>query len=259
VEWPHLFSTNFLNIISVISLDVQGMFVLDCYVEDASFYYTFGFSLCLPLLLVACISISFVCQGGAICTGDGPDPGSEAYRRRSKLVAQHLYALFFGLYLIWPGVTSDMLRLFHCQSIYGEAYLVADLSIKCFEDTWIVAAVFGLVGIVAYTIGIPFIFYRLIATQESLDSEETQARLGFLYTQYKYEQGFWYYEVVIMGYKALLSGASIFLSEVPGTQVLIVFAISIAFALFSFRVNAFADDKEGNLQAGTHPDGRYCR
>ena len=30
--------------------------------------------------------------------------------------------------------------------------------------------------------------------QESLDSEETQARLGFLYTQYKYEEGFWYYE-----------------------------------------------------------------
>ena len=72
--------------------------------QDASFYYTFGFSLCLPLLLVACISISFMCQGGTICTGDAPDPGSEAYRRRSKLVAQHLYALFFGLYLIWPGV-----------------------------------------------------------------------------------------------------------------------------------------------------------
>ena len=33
VEWPHLFSTNFLNIFSVISLDVQGLFVLDCYVE----------------------------------------------------------------------------------------------------------------------------------------------------------------------------------------------------------------------------------
>ena len=64
-------------------------------------------------------------------------------------------------------VTSDMLRLFHCQSIYGEAYLVADLSIKCFEDTWIVAAVFGLVGLVAYTIGIPVIFCRLIATQAS--------------------------------------------------------------------------------------------
>ena len=72
--------------------------------QEKTFYYTFGFSLCLPLLLMACISISFVCQGGTICTGDAPDPGSEAYRRRSKLVAQHLYALFFGLYLIWPGV-----------------------------------------------------------------------------------------------------------------------------------------------------------
>ena len=49
------------------------------------------------------------------------------------------------------------------------------------------------------------------------------------------------------------------IQSVRAPKVLIVFAISIAFALFSFRVNAFADEKEGNLQAGTHPDGRYCR
>ena len=159
VQWPESFTTYFLNIFSVMSFDIQGLFLLGCVVNTSSFYYAFSFSLCLPLILLSCTVGSFYCQLKSL----KPTPNDDGDgQQRAQLEGSHLHALFFGLHIIWPGVTSDMLRLFHCTKIYNTWHLSEDLSIVCFEGSWSVAAVLGALGLLIYAVGIPLVFLRLI-------------------------------------------------------------------------------------------------
>ena len=81
-------------------------------------------------------------------------------KKREELENDFWYWLLFGLNLIYPPVSSTMLRTWHCEEINGASYLVSDFRLYCSDDRSIPIAV-SVLGFVLYTLGIPFFFFYL--------------------------------------------------------------------------------------------------
>jgi uncharacterized membrane protein len=236
VPWPDDFY-DFLNIFYFFNFDFFGIVTIDCVVGTRSFYTSFFTSWALPFIL--CLLNYIVYFGRAGSCSPKATLDKVVYERLSN---EHSYFLLFGLFLIYPSVSSDMMRLFRCDKIYDDWLLTADVAIECFDGFWNVAAVFGAIGLVGYTLGIPAYFYwRLWSERDALDTDKVKGRYGFLYDSYKYEEGLWGFESALMLYKASLSAVVIFLREDSSTQVITTFTVAIVFCCFSLYVQAFAD------------------
>ena len=70
-----------------------------------------------------------------------------ATRHRMQWVAQ---IMAFTLY---PGLSTVMFSIFVCREINHQYYLVADMSVVCFDDKWYRYAVVAVVGICIYSLG----------------------------------------------------------------------------------------------------------
>jgi len=159
-----------------------------------------------------------------------------------RIYNQHSYLQLFGLFLIYPSVSSDMMRIFRCETVYEQLLLTADVNIECGVGFWNVAAVFGAVGLLCYTLGIPALFYWMLwRERDALDTQRVKNSYGFLYDDYKYDEGLWGFESALMLYKAALTFVVIFLHEDSSTQVIATFTVAIAFYCFSLYARAFSD------------------
>jgi hypothetical protein len=109
-----------------------------------------------------------------------------AARKRSRKKFWRM--LLFSLFLIYPIVSSTVLRIFICKEIEGEHYLLADFRLKCYTPEWYSYASSGTIFVLMYPIGIPFFFgYMIRRYQFRLKENEVKAELGFLYDAYDHD------------------------------------------------------------------------
>jgi hypothetical protein len=130
------------------------------------------------------------------------------------------------LFLSYPTVSATILRHYICKEIdFGtsgsETYLFTDLRVACWTNIWTFFAVISFFLVLVYPIGIPFFFWKqLYANRNRLHRPDVKARLGFLYAGYQYD--YWYFELVDMAHKLLLSAGLAFLPveiQLPGGMV----------------------------------------
>ena len=43
---------------------------------------------------------------------------------------------FMLLFVAYPGVALNVMRMFHCVSIDGRSYLAADMRLECYTSAW---------------------------------------------------------------------------------------------------------------------------
>ena len=92
--------------------------------------------------------------------------------------------LIFTLFLIYPLVSSTILRLYVCIDIYGVYYLLADFTKICYNSEWQQYANLGYFMIIVYPIGIPAFFFFMLwryHRYDRLHEPGVRAQLGFLY------------------------------------------------------------------------------
>jgi hypothetical protein len=134
-------------------------------------------------------------------------------------------AFNFVVFFMYPGLSTRCFLVFNCFDVNGREYLLVDPSVEC---DWSQSAYFSMVvgavaGIVVYVLGIPLVYARtLYAIRRRLINPlhmtEREKKLllrnrkylrnkrvyGSLFLQYKRQ--YWYYELVEMVRKALLTG-----------------------------------------------------
>ena len=45
-------------------------------------------------------------------------------------------ASFMLLFVAYPGVALNVMRMFHCVAVEGTSYLAADMRLECYTSTW---------------------------------------------------------------------------------------------------------------------------
>lgn len=85
------------------------------------------------------------------------------------------------MFLIYPGVSSMILRTFVCKKVEGTYFLLADFRLQCFDSTWYKYAGYGAVMVAVYPIGIPlFLFFMLYKYRTQLNDPAVRAQVGCL-------------------------------------------------------------------------------
>eukprot|EP00474_Spongospora_subterranea_P008032 CRZ08490.1 hypothetical protein [Spongospora subterranea] len=128
---------------------------------------------------------------------------------------QYITSVIVSLFVIHPNIVQQTLKIFNCMSLSsqsGYSYLLADLSQQCWSSEhskWVMAT--GLPMLILYVIGIPFSAYIILRkNQGQLDQIKMKMRYSFLSQGYTKSCYFW--EIVVVGRKVLLSAISVFLS-----------------------------------------------
>jgi hypothetical protein len=152
-----------------------------------------------------------------------PDPYKIAFLARKRRVRQCWKLVLFTLFLVYPYVSSNVLRTFSCREVEGVHYLIADFSVRCFDSRWDRFLPYSIIMILVYPVGIPLLFFSLLwfvsivavvfcARENSLtpaqhrydfNRVEIRLQLGFLYDGYASDT--WWFEMVDMLHKLVLT------------------------------------------------------
>ena len=112
---------------------------------------------------------------------------------------------------------ATILKIWHCRKIEDSSWLVADYRLRCSgpdgtDSAWFMNALIAAAAFVLYPLGVPLFYtYKLYKNQDALyDAEHPKhevvsAKFGFLYAAY--EEQAWYWEVVMLMQKLLLTGS----------------------------------------------------
>ena len=126
-------------------------------------------------------------------------------RLRMKFWKLFLYCLF----LIYPSLSSTVLRQFVCLSIDSTQWLLTNLRVQCYTSDWYFYSYVSIPFIVLYPIGIPLFFFVLLASnRHNLHERRVQAQLGFLYASYQHS--LWWWEILDSVHKLFLTSVLAF-------------------------------------------------
>jgi hypothetical protein len=97
----------------------------------------------------------------------------------------------FTAFLVYPKVSSSILAMYVCRNVGNHSYLLADFGRQCYDSTWAYWIPFNIVAVFVYPIGIPLLFFYLLAKYRTqFQSNSVRIQLGFLYDGYS--KNTWY-------------------------------------------------------------------
>ena len=243
VPWPSVLTSIWDAVGVVANIDIFEGLNMDCLLSGFNFYSNFVVTVLYPLVFQLAI---------ALVTWYRVDQTSDVDERKIKMTQGWKISLFL-LFLIYPSVSATVLQMWHCRDIDGTEYLTADYRITCWEGDHLTYAMIAAIAFVVYPLGIPvFFLYELIANRDALYDEEHQdhadvtAKISFLFRAYKEDAFYW--EVVILVQKLLLTGLLIFIKPNTVSQLAAGFTISIVFWVLHVRTMAYVNETESDLQ-----------
>jgi hypothetical protein len=154
--------------------------------------------------------------------------------QRMKRVMRKFWKMFlFTLFLIYPTVSSIMVRLYACRTVEGVSYLTSDFDVQCTSKEWFSRAMLGIIFVVVYPIGIMFLFgWILFENKERLHYPEALIQFGFLYGAFNREN--WWFEMADMMHKLFMTSI---LPLFPNTIVLQVGLVFLTIHMCSILLN----------------------
>ena len=155
------------------------------------------------------------------------------------------------IFFIFPGITMKSFLALRCRRILDTDYLANDLSQECWvgdHGDWGVALAIS--AIVIYAIGVPlFTWFSLYRSKAAMfdkkhpDYFRVNSRYGNLFQQY--EPQFWYWEVIEMIRKLLLTGGLVLAADGTSAQFLIAQVISLLYLVLVIRKLPYENDTVG--------------
>jgi len=148
----------------------------------------------------------------------------QAQVKRKMMRKTYWKLLVFSLFLVYPLVTSNIMKAFACKEIEGANYLVTDFKVSCDTAEYRGNAFFAGIMVLVYPIGIPLFFVTLLFKYRypinRLGEPGVLGELGFIYSAF--DHGYWWFEMVDMFHKSALT-LIVFLPS--HYQVAVAFAI----------------------------------
>jgi len=185
-------------------------------VSPFDFYIKFVVVTCVPIGLLFIIMTFWFFPMYFLDVRDFSD--DDAKRERRAALRRKTWKLcLFTVFLMYPSVSSNVLRFFVCKNIDDSTYLIADFTIKCTDSKWFSYLTLVLIMVFIYPVGVPvFFFYMLSKNRKNLTEPTIKMQLGFLYEAFNLDA--WFFEVLDMGHKLTMTSLLAFLpldSQMP--------------------------------------------
>jgi hypothetical protein len=151
---------------------------------------------------------------------------------------------------MYPGVALKIMRMFRCETIEGESWLVADMRLRCYSGDWFGYALFALTFGVVYVVGLPIgVFVILFRRRRALfasdsgapgsgssvvsddDSEVAQNRASYGFLYEVYGPSAWWWEVEELVRKLLLSAVVVLIEPRSPLQVCLLCLLCLSVCL----------------------------
>jgi len=246
VQWPISFSS-ITDVFKSVSLDfVNSWGALECQLHS---------NYCQKTLLIM-VAFGVFALGVPLCgwvlRTRVLRPRLKWSERRLEVLADRQIRLNLVIFtIVHAPLTMRLLKNLNCQS-YGDLnVLVTDKSINCSSSDWTICAVTSAVFLCIYTIGIPALLLGILIRYQSPIADSRIAALPIsgdardklkrrwkeraAFFRRKYEECYWYWELIEISRKMILSGLVIFLYPGTATQPLIALLITLVFLLLTTR------------------------
>jgi hypothetical protein len=207
ILWPNSFKS-FLAFFQFFNFDrvLAYVFSSDC-VSTSKYYRMYIITVATPIVMLACIVVFFLVPAyfNVACFR------KMNVAQKTKIKMRFWLLFLYSLFLVYPAVSSKVLRLYICKNFDGVDRLLADVRVECYTSQWYQYAIPSSCLILVYPLGIPLLIWSLLRTnRKHLDDPRVQLQLGFLYAGYK--EKVWYWDVVDSLHKLVLTS---FLSFLP--------------------------------------------
>merc|ERR1711865_319190 len=244
IPWPLAFIT-FVIPLGAINLDVVGLFGANVCSMAVPFAGKFLVHMSMPPMLAVGIVLAYL-----VANKLKPPKTKELQHHRK---AQTLKLLIGLLLFMYPGLATRCFQMFKCSSFDGVAFdvLEADPSMVCYGDDHRVYLTLSFVFIFIYVIGVPLIMfvvlwknkknlYVLEGTEATERQKEVEFEFGSMYTQY--EPKYWYFEIIIIIHKCIMTGAMVIVENGTPLQPLVAMLIQMTFLLIVLKLAPYNDD-----------------
>lgn len=237
IQWPERYqeAVSTMNVVDT-SFIIESS--LGC-VDTVRYYQTFVIIVSIvPACFVLIGVFYFLPRRYGLCGRTA----THADQLRSTISAWRLF--LYILFLIYPGVSSTVLRHYICKDVYGTSYLLTDLRVECNTDLWNYFAYGAITLVLLYPIGIPTFFYALLRiNRDHLGDDRVKAQLGFLYAGYR--DATWFWEIADSAHKLFLTSLLAFFPQ--PSQLPLGMAIAIVYLSSLLVVNPYIRSEDDRL------------
>ena len=247
IPWPE----NFLNlgiVFKLFAVDLFSMFGAAACNLSTGFYQQFLFSFALMPLIIVSASLAYAC---VLCVGKLRSCLCCTNKIKTRFTAEsarvRLYTLLFMVvYALYTGVSTKLFVLFKCVKIQDTWFLAADMRIECFDEAYSIYRLMSFGGIGVFVIGIPVLIFGLLFRRRKWLYEETcpksekykhvqvEKAFGSVYQDYTPDN--YYFDLLDLGRRLLLTGGLILVGEERNTQIFLGLLLNVIwFGLVLFR------------------------
>jgi hypothetical protein len=245
IRWPSNFA-GFLASLKVIDLAVLTIptLSLKCITPQLDFYSEWLLAVCfLPAVAAALAAVWLIGRLVMRFTAKSDNSAHGISETRSlqrlRFDAKFVQAFIWVTIAVYPGVSRRVLQLFHCMQLDNITNdLWNDLSLSCNGDNYGSYLGANVIMLLMYPIGIPLalgaaLYWYKVKPLSDVNRAAWSLRVGFLTDTYK--QKFWYWEVLDLGRRLLLTGIVIFIAPATIGQL----CGGALFSFFFFKVHCY--------------------
>ena len=256
IPWPKYYF-QFINLFNFINLDFLPWNTLSC-LQLFTFYHKLKLFTLVPLIIIFLVYLIYLLpryyikylkhRRYQLKAGKNSPIDSLIISFDYKLERRKFWKIIlFTLFLIYPLVSAMIFKFFICIEVNEVLYLQIDMSIECYDDLWFNQLYYVLTMIVIYPLGIPLFFYYFLNRyyqQHRLHDLEIKMQLGFLYEAYQTQ--YWWFELIEMSYKLLMSS---FISFLPfDYQMKTAIMLTILYLIYHLYTMPYLRSSDDRLQ-----------
>ncbi len=243
VPWPEAF-LSFSVPFTAVNLDFMGLFSASVCNLSVRFPHRFLISMTVPVCLAVVIALALVSAN--ICAKDKSPKGKVFRKARSSKVAIVL------ILFIYPGLCEKIFTVLRCKTIVGiddGDVLVADWAMRCHQGDHLVysalAFVFGILYVAGCPLGMLYVLYR---NRKALydESHPDHHHVFYMYEGLygNLEERYYYFEIVNVIHKMLMTGAMVVISPGTSTQPLVATLFQMGYLLLVLKTAPFISDAD---------------
>lgn len=241
-----------LSAVRVIVVDVFAILKVEC-LGALSVHAKFMLVMALPIV---CVVIIYLIR----CVSDCRISGKDMDRQRDENRITAAYRTFFVVFLLYPLLSRTVFRTFDCQTLYEdtanvtskELWHVDDYSVDCSSDSHKTFQRIAWVFVVLYPIGIPLVFLLLL-WRDDRHRKQSKHVLGsassFDFLRRDYKDDYYFFEVVVLLEKLLLTGILTFIDQGSVLQAFAGTCIAFFFCCLQCRVCPYRERSDNLLKA----------
>jgi hypothetical protein len=205
IPWPDSFK-QFISLFNIANFDLVQWTRVGCVVETN--FYSKQLMVCiLPVAFFTALVLFYLLPKYLMRFKGRMESihKEQEYIRSFKRGVRKFWKMtLFTMFLIYPQVSSIIIRIYACTYVEGIPYLSSDFSLRCDTEIWKERATWNIPFVVLYPFGfLGFVAAILFYKRHELQKPENLVQFGFLYAAYAHDR--WWFELLDMLHRMVMT------------------------------------------------------